>query len=46
MYLSEVDALIAARNTLRDDGNTVIAVEHDPVLHGRGGSADRRRSWR
>ncbi|MCB0113367.1 MAG: ATP-binding cassette domain-containing protein, partial [Caldilineaceae bacterium] len=30
MHPSEVDALIAALHTLRDDGNTVIAVEHDP----------------
>jgi len=30
MHPAEVDALIAALHSLRDEGNTVIVVEHDP----------------
>jgi excinuclease ABC subunit A len=32
MHPSEVDALVKALAELRDEGNTVIVVEHDPVV--------------
>ena len=32
MHPSEVEALVAALMELRNEGNTVIAVEHDPVV--------------
>ena len=32
LHPSEVEALVAALHDLRDEGNTVIVVEHDPVL--------------
>ncbi len=32
MHPSEVEALVDALSGLRDDGNTVIVVEHDPVV--------------
>jgi excinuclease ABC subunit A len=32
LHPSEVEALVGALNELRDDGNTVIVVEHDPEL--------------
>jgi excinuclease ABC subunit A len=32
LHPSEVQALVGALTELRDDGNTVIVVEHDPVL--------------
>jgi excinuclease ABC subunit A len=32
LHPSEVQALLAALQQLRDEGNTVIVVEHDPVL--------------
>ena len=32
LHPSEVDALLAALRQLRDEGNTVIVVEHDPVI--------------
>ncbi|MHB0876351.1 MAG: excinuclease ABC subunit UvrA [Anaerolineae bacterium] len=32
LHPAEVDALVGALRQLRDEGNTVIAVEHDPVL--------------
>jgi excinuclease ABC subunit A len=32
LHPSEVEALVAALRSLRDEGNTVIVVEHDPVL--------------
>ncbi|MFX1416380.1 MAG: excinuclease ABC subunit UvrA, partial [Promethearchaeota archaeon] len=32
MHPSEVEALVGALTELRDEGNTVIVVEHDPVI--------------
>ena len=32
LHPSEVEALLAALGSLRDEGNTVVVVEHDPVL--------------
>jgi len=32
MHPSEVEALVEALTNLRDEGNTVIVVEHDPVI--------------
>ena len=41
LHPAEVEALLAALRSLRDEGNTVIVVEHDPLVMRRGRLPDR-----